>query len=233
MARIQTSIPDQQMHTYKASRGSRVAQAFATREARRQMPRIAPSSDFLLQVHPLSWDVKAGQIVPVARKLPVVPGVDNVEARNGQPDVSVTVMNRNKRGWIVISPEWYEDEDGVGYVEQHPVQGGVAHLTVWERCYPGSHRIDNDDEAEAAWWTKLIESEMIPGPTEAALEELRIRCERAWIQATNRRRTDEAWAGEADAAKKRLGVVEAALKKATKSSNPSKGRRAAAREVKK
>lgn len=234
MARIQTTIPDQQTHTYTAARGSRVTQAFAAREARRQLPRIAPSPDFLLQVHPLSWDVRAGRIVPVARKLPIVPGVNNVEARGGQPDISMAVLGRNQRGWVVVSPEWHEDEDGVGYVVRHTVHGGgVAHLTIWERCYPGSHRIDNDDEAEAAWWQQLIDQGHISGPSDAALEELHDRCKRAWILATNRRRTDEAWASEADAAKQRLDIVQAALEQANKPKTPSKGKRAPAREVKK
>lgn len=233
MARVKTSIPEQKVHGYEAARGSRVAQTFAAREARRQLPRIAPSPDFLLQVHPLSWDVRAGQVVPVARKLQVVPGVNNVDARRGVPDVSRAVLARNERGWVVVSPEWYSDEDGDGYVMRHPVQGGgVAHLTVFERCYPGSNRIDNDDEAEAAWWGELIKSGKIPGPSPAALEELRDRCQTAWVRATNRRRADESWAAEAEASKARLDVVEAALQQSTKKQNPSKGRRAAAREVK-
>lgn len=232
MARVKTSIPDQTVHTYEAARGSRVAQAFAAREARRQLPRIPPSPDFLLQVHPLSWDVRAGRVVPVARKLPVVPGVNNVDARGGQPDVSSAVLGRNQRGWVVISPEWYSDDGGIGYVMRHPVQGGgVAHLTIWERCYPGSSRIDNDDQAEAAWWVSLIDEGRIPAPSPAALDELRGRLETQWVRASNKRKTDEAWAAEADAAKARLDVVLAAIKAATKKATPSKGRRAAAREV--
>jgi hypothetical protein len=181
----------------------------------------------------MSWDVRAGQVVPVARKLPVVAGVNNVDSRRGRPDVAAAVLGRNQRGWVVISPEWYADDEGVGYVMRHPVQGGgVAHLTVWERCYPGSTRIDNDDEAEAAWWLELIDQGRIPSPSPAALEELRAQCETAWIRATNKRKADEAWAGEADAAKARLDVVLAALKVATKKQTPNKGRRAAAREVK-
>jgi len=233
MARVRNTIPDQQVHTYEAARGSRVAQTFAAREARRQLPRIAPSPDFLLQVHPHSWDVRAGQIVPVARKLQVVPGVNNVDARRGVPDVSRAVLSRNERGWVVISPEWYSDDDGEGYVVRHPVAGGgVAHLTIFEKCYPGSMRVDNDDELEARWWGELIKAGRIPGPSPAALEELRDKCETAWVRASNRRKTDEAWASEAEAARARLDVVTAALEAATKKQTPSKGKRAAAREVK-
>lgn len=232
MARVKTSIPEQQVHSYEAARGSRVAQAFAAREARRQLPRISPSPDFLLQVHPMSWDVRAGHVVPVARKMPVTPGVNNVDSVRGRPDVSAAVLGRNQRGWVVISPEWYADDDGVGYVMRHPVQGGgVAHLTIWERCYPGSTRIDNDDESEALFWLDLIKQGRIPAPSPAALEELRGQCETAWVRATNKRKNDEAWASEAEAAKARLDVVQAALKAATKKQTPIKGRRAAAREV--
>ena len=233
MARVKNTIPDQHLHTYEAARGSRVAQAFAAREARRQLPRIAPSPDFLLQVHPLSWEVKAGQIVPTARKLPVTPGVNNVDARRGVPDVSAAVLGRNQRGWVVIAPDLYEDDEGTGYVVRHPVQGGgVAHLTIFERCYPGSHRIDNDDAAEAAFWVQLIAEGKIPGPSPAALEELRERLDRAWVRASNRSKADEAWSSKAEAAKAQLDVVAAALHKVTKKQTPNKGRRAAAREVK-
>lgn len=232
MARVKNSIPEQMVHSYEAQRGSRVAQAFAAKEARRQLPRVTPSADFLLQVHPHSWEVRAGKVVPLARKMPVIPGVDSVTTRRGVPDVSAAVLGRNQRGWVVISPEWYEDKEGVGYVMRHPVQGGgVAHLTIFEKCYPGSTRIDNDDEAEAAWFEQLMAEGKIPGPSLAALQELYQRCETAWVRASNRRKTDDAWASQADAAKARLDVVAAALKAATKKATPSKGKRAAAREV--
>ena len=116
---------------------------------------------------------------------------------------------------------------------RHPVSGGGgAQLTVFEKCYPGSMRVDNDDQAEAQWWAELIKAGRIPGPSTAALEELRDKCETAWIRASNRRKTDEAWSSEAEAAQARLDVVTAALEAATKKATPSKGRRAAAREVK-
>ena len=233
MARVKASIPDQKVHSYEAARGSRVSQAFATREARRQLPRISSSPDFLLQVHPMSWDVRADTVVPVARKLPVVPGVNNVDARRGQPDISAAVLGRNERGWTVVPPEWYSDADGIGYVMRHAVQGGgVAHLTVFETCYPGSHRVDNDDAAEAAFWSQLIKEGKIPAPSPAALEELRERLERAFIRATNKRRSDEAFAAEAESCKRRLDVVQAALDAAAQKQAPSRGKRAAARGVK-
>lgn len=232
MPRIK-QIPDQHVHSFSASEGARKVQTFAKQEARQILPRVAPSPDFLLQIHPTSWCVKAGAVVPLARKLKVMPGVNNVESRRGVPDVSAAILGRNERGWLVVPPEWCTDDDGEGYVMQHRVHGGVAHLTIWERCYPGSQRIDNDDQAEAAFWTGLVRDGKIPGPAPAALEALREKCQRAYVEAANRRRADEAWATEAETAEARLDVVLNAIKAAAPKQKPSKGSRTAKTRIEK
>jgi len=209
--------------TYQAAKGRRVAQVLAAEEAREQLPRVSPCSDFLLQVHPMRWDVAGKRIVPVPGRFSLVPGVDGVdEDRRGRVVVSSAIANRRDRGWTVIPAEWYEDEDGVGYVQAIPVKGGVAHVTIWDSLYPGSTKVRCDLEGMADWFDKLIAEKKIPAPSVAALEDLVDKLERELSKFLNLQRRDSKYSALAEASAERLEVARTALANHNDSMRPVK-----------
>lgn len=215
----------------EAATGRRVAQVMATEAAREQLPRVSPFANFLYQVHPARFDVVGDAVVPVVGKFSLTPGVNGVDAdRHGRPIVASAIAGRRERGWTVIPPEWYEDDDGVGYVQAVRVRGGVAYLSVFDSVFPGSTRVRCDENALAAWLLSLIDDGRIAGPSVAALETLVEKLERELAKNLNNQRRDAKYAAAAERSAHRLQVAQNALNnKQTKTKPAARGRRVSAK----
>lgn len=220
--------------SFEASKGRRVAQVLATEEAREQLPRVSPYSDFLLQVHPMRWDVHGDRVIPIVSRFPLVPGVNGISSdRHGRPQVSSAIANRRDRGWTVIPPELYEDEEGIGYVQAIPVLGGFCHVTIWDSLFPGSTKIRCDLDAMADWLHELIDQKKIPAPSAPALEDLVERLERELSKHLNLQRRDAKYTALAEKSARRLETARAALEKYNHKAQPVKrGRRVKATTAK-
>lgn len=229
MARVTMTNKDTAPPAYEATNGRRVVTALATEEARTQLPRVSPSAAFLLQVHPSRWDVYDGRVMPVPSRFVLRPGVNGIDVdRRGRLIVSGAIANRRDRGWTVIPADWYEDEEGVGYVQALPVKGGVAHITVFDSLYPGSTKIRCDVSAMADWFARLIDEGKIAPPSVPALEDLVDRLERELAKLINLKNRDVKFAAQADASAQRLDVARRALEAKQKQAKPVKrGKRVA------
>jgi len=175
----------------------------------------------------MRWDVHGDRIMPVVGRFALVPGVNGVdEDRHGRPIVSSAIANRRDRGWTVIPAEWYQDEEGVGYVQAIPVRGGVAHCTIWDMLFPGSSKMRTDLDGMADWLDGLIAAGKIPAPSMAALEDLVEKLERELAKHLNLQRRDAKYTAAAERSAARLEVARAALEKHHTKQRPVKrGRR--------
>ena len=110
-----------------------------------KLANVANRWDFLLFAHPASLCVMEGEIIPLLREVPLIPGVNGVR-KVGDGDNAAWQLGDLKsihedRGRTIIP--WDVDEDA-GHESYLADLGGGFVGTRWQSVYPNSNRIDFD-----------------------------------------------------------------------------------------
>jgi hypothetical protein len=123
-------------------------------------PNLGFTPPAFLKVHPDAWTVAGGRLLPSVRKMPLVPGVNNVRfAADGVYDVRQAKYDAADRGWTVLPLDL--DGPGTSYmVEPWP---GVW-LTRWETAHPGATETVTDQTAYLDWCQSLVDRGIVDPP---------------------------------------------------------------------
>lgn len=176
--------------------------------------RVDACPQFQLAFHPKRWMVMGGRVLPSFYKMPLISGLDGVDARiiNGATKLVTALarQSREERGWTLIPFDAVPPGHGTSYLYSPKGRRDVT-LLIYEVCYPDSAQIDVDVDRYIEFCDHLLATNVItPCPAytlRAMLESESAAAARLAIQADK----DSAFAPDAKRLAGNVEVIKAAL----------------------
>ncbi len=178
-------------------------------------PKVDASPPFFLRSHPERWTVCGDAIVPEFGRLVIQAGVNGASDLGGKLDVNDARGMAERKGWTLIPvdcvpPEHVKPGQRPSYIYR-PVGRPDVHLLIYERCYPGSTRIDRDEAGYLRFCAYLQERGIVPPPKLYALEKLRDKLVHQRDELRSKAAEHPAYAGALQVAERHVEVCEAAI----------------------
>ena len=182
------------------------------------MPRLGPSSRFLLLAHPNRWCVTGGKLIPLLKRFSLEPGLCGVDKSGNHYGA---LAQQQSRGWTVIP----EDVDGPGtsYLRVDRVAQGQRFRTRWEIVYNGSSRIGSRSDEYAAWCAELVERGLVMAPPVHVIEGMIERLEASLANLSNKVHAVPSLKIKIDAQEADLAVLRAELERLHGDLEPAEG----------
>lgn len=177
------------------------------------LPTVPGNGPWLFKAHPLGDLAVLGSpgaeaVVPILRKMALVPGIAGVAAdkRTGRMRVRQALQSQGDRGWIVIP----HDVDGPGTSYLREVAPGLV-LSRFETVYAGSGEVQVDEDAFVDWTRSLITRGILPPPSPAKLAKLRRRTAETLAIAQDRARDVPSMRAMVDKLTRHIAVIDAEI----------------------
>lgn len=197
--------------------------------------RIGACSPFLLKSHPERWTVMRGTVIPCFGKLTIQPGVNGVSDLGGKIRAGDARNMAEEKGWTIIPVDAIPDAHATpgqpkSYLYRPAGRPDVT-LLIYERCYPGSDRIDPDEARYVEFCQHLMTTGLVPAPKLYALHKMRERLVRDRDSAADRARENAHYQGALATAQAQLDAVDVAIAARESDAPPVPAARSAAPEI--
>lgn len=145
---------------------------------REQPPtKVQSCSPYLLKVHPERWTVCGDRIVPAFGRLVLQPGVNGMSDLGGRLRAGDARNMSEEAGWTIVPfasiPDSHQTAGQPKSYLYQPVGRPDVTLLIYERCYPGSDRIERDTVRYIEFCEYLMDLGIVPPPKLYALHKLR------------------------------------------------------------
>lgn len=177
--------------------------------------RVSACAPFFLRAHPDRWTVCGGELVPEFGRLVVQAGINGASDLGGKLDVNDARGMAERKGWVIVPvdavpPEHVTPGQRPSYLYR-PRGRPDVHLLIYERCFPGSERIERDDKRYVRFCKYLMERGIVPPPKAYALRQVAEKMQRQRDTLAGKAADHPSYTGALAESDKQLAVVLALL----------------------
>lgn len=106
---------------------------------------------FDLLFHPMRWNWIGGRWLPTLRRLPLTPGLQNIDKDNG---VVLALAIEGQAGWVRVPHDLPEGD----YLCRYPAWNGFAHFFRWEKhkILGGQLKTSSDEAGYVEWLSAVV-----------------------------------------------------------------------------
>jgi len=139
------------------------------------LPRLPASHPFIYYVHPNSWHIQGGKLIPILSKVPLVPGVENTRMVGGRWNIAGLEAKKSNYGWIRVPYNLAPDKNSylksVTCADSRTNATYQSFISVFEKAFPGASSTKFDLNGYVDWCETLIHA-ILPPASPVILDEL-------------------------------------------------------------
>ena len=184
-----------------------------TREA--PPPKMAANAPYFLKAHPERWTVFGDTVIPAFGRLVLQAGVNGVSDLGGRLRAGDARNMAEESGWTIIPvgsiPETHRTPGEEPSYLYQPVGRPDVTLLIYERCYPGSDRVEPDQARYVEFCEYLQSSGIISPPILYALHKLKEKLVHERDSFATKALANASYKASLAIAAKHVEVVEAAI----------------------
>jgi len=190
-----------------------------------RVTKVEPRAAFLYRAHPERWQVVGGRVLPLLGRMPLMPGLNNVELdeRTGSLRVRAAKAAAEERGWTVIPTSTVVPGSGRSSYLYRPKGRPDVTLCIYELCFPGSSVTQADTAGWVAFLSHLVDSGIVEPSPLYVLDRMRASAISRLDRAINKVQRAPAAASQVERIKAEIEVIEAEIATRTVAVAPSLG----------